>query len=75
MRKILRRQNLSVTQAKRVIGLAKLIGQIEIMVAASEVNDFNAAKWLGDWLYHPLAALGNHHPGEFMDTLQSGAYA
>lgn len=47
MRKIQRRQNLSVAQAERVIGLAKLIGQIEIMVATPEVSDFNAAQWLG----------------------------
>lgn len=88
LRKIQRRQNLSITQAERIIGLAKLIGQIEIMVAASQVNDFNAAMWLGDWLYRPLPALGNHQPKEFMDTytgqemlstllfqMQSGAYA
>lgn len=88
VRKIQLRQNLSVAQAERVIGLAKLIGQIEIMVATSEVSDFNAAQWLGDWLCHPLPALGNHQPEEYVDTLtgqeilssllsqmQSGAYA
>src|SRR5450830_397208 len=69
VRKIQRRQNLSVAQAERVIGLAKLIGQIEIMVATSEVSDFNAAQWLGDWLCHPLPALGNHQPEEYVDTL------
>ena len=88
MRKIQQRQNLSVAQAERVIGLAKLIGQIEIMVATSKMSDFNAAQWLGDWLCHPLPALGNRQPEEYVDTLtgqeilssllsqmQSGAYA
>lgn len=80
---------LSLEQGERVIGLAKLVGQVEAMVAQSgPMRDFNAAHWVNDWLDQPNPALGGRRPAELMDTVagqefvagllaqaQSGAYA
>ena len=53
-----------------------------------EIADFDAGKWLTDWMERPLPALGGSRPAEYMDTIegqemisrilammQSGAYA
>ncbi len=75
--------------SERVIGLHKLIGQVEAMVAESgDPAGFDAARWVADWLEQPNPALGNATPASFMDTvegqelassvlskMQSGAYA
>lgn len=75
--------------SERVIGLQKLIGQVEIMVGQSgDATGFDAAQWVAAWLEQPVAALGYARPAEFMDTvegqelvssllakMQSGAYA
>jgi len=67
-RKILRQQYLSIAHAERVIGLAKMIGQVEVMMNACEVKNFDVPQWLGSWLYSPHPALGDRQPEEFMDT-------
>ena len=88
-RRIKSNQALPIEQSERVIGLQKLIGQIEAMVVESgNTTEFNAARWLADWLEQPLPALNNAKPALFMDTMegiellssllaqiQSGAYA
>jgi putative toxin-antitoxin system antitoxin component (TIGR02293 family) len=80
---------LSVESSDRVIGFAKLIGQVETIVQESgNAEGFDAAHWLKEWISRPLAALGNRRPEEFMDTSdgremisqilarsQSGAYS
>ena len=80
---------LSVDSSDRVIGFAKLIGQVETIVQESgNPGGFDAAHWLKGWISRPLAALGNRRPEEFMDTSdgrdmisqvlargQSGAYS
>ncbi len=80
---------LSVDSSDRVIGFAKLIGQVETIIQESGNPDgFDAAHWLKGWISRPLAALGNRRPDEFMDTSdgremlsqilargQSGAYS
>lgn len=86
-RKILQRRYLSSAHAERIVGLAKMIGQVEVMAVVSQPEKFNAPRWLGSWLYCPHPALGNHQPEELMDTytgqemistllfqMQSGAY-
>jgi putative toxin-antitoxin system antitoxin component (TIGR02293 family) len=67
-RKILQRRCLSDAHAERIVGLAKMIGQVEIMASVSQSKKFNAPQWLGSWLYCPHPALGNHQPEELMDT-------
>jgi len=88
-RKAARNESLSPEESERVIGLAKLVGQIEAMVEESgEPAGFDAAAWLSQWLREPVPALGNLRPIDLLDTMegqalvsqvlgqmQSGAYA
>ena len=72
-----------------MLALARLIGQVEQVVAESgSPEGFNAATWTAGWLTEPVAAVGGRMPGDFLDTadgqalvaglvaqMQSGAYA
>lgn len=89
VRKIQNNELLSAEQSERVVGLERLVGQVEAMVRQSgNPEGFDAGRWVGDWLQRPLPALGGKKPAEFMDTMegqnlvarflaqsQSGAYA
>lgn len=89
VRKIQNNEVLSAEQSERVVGLERLVGQVEAMVQQSgNPEGFDAGRWVGDWLQRPLPALGGKRPAEFMDTMegqnlvarflaqsQSGAYA
>lgn len=69
-RKIRQGAMLSAAQAERVIGLEQLIGQVAAMVADSgDPMGFEAARWVGEWLEQPVAALGGATPADFMDTV------
>lgn len=82
-------KKLSTEDSERVVGMARLVGQVQAMVNESgDPNGFNAAEWVARWLEAPLAALGGQRPVELMDTtegqaivsnllarVQSGAYA
>ena len=88
-RKAARDEVLSVEESERVVGLAKLVGQLEAMVEESGAGeDFDAPTWLSRWLREPLPALKGAKPIDFLDTMegqalvsrvlaqiQSGAYA
>lgn len=70
-RKILKRELLTENQAERVIGAAKLIGQVQTMVEQSgNAAGFDAAQWFDRWLDTPLAALNNRPPSELMSTAE-----
>ena len=80
---------LSQDESERVLGIARLVGLVEQVVAESgRPEGFDAATWTAGWLAQPVAALGGKTPGGFMDTadgrelvasliaqMQSGAYA
>jgi putative toxin-antitoxin system antitoxin component (TIGR02293 family) len=80
---------LSTEESERVIGLAKLVGQLEAMVEESgDPAGFDAHAWISQWLTEPLPAFGGARPLDLIDTmegqglvasalakLQSGAYA
>lgn len=80
---------LPLAQSERVLGLAKLIGQVQHMAQKSGASDgFNAWTWFSDWVVEPLPALGGTRPFELLDTIegqsliakclnqiQTGAYA
>lgn len=80
---------LSSDESSRVLGMTRLIGQVQVMVEESgDPQGFDAGAWVGHWLDTPLPALGGRRPAELMDThegqslvsdlvarLQSGAYA
>lgn len=88
-RKIAAKDVLPPEYSERMIGLQKLIGQVEVMVAESGAPEgFNAAHWVAQWLEEPSPALGNARPADYMDTMegqemvaglllkmQTGAYA
>jgi putative toxin-antitoxin system antitoxin component (TIGR02293 family) len=80
---------LSRAESERVIGFAKLVGQLEAIIEESgDPKNFDAGAWLARWLTEPLPAFGGVRPADLMDTmegqalvssalakLQSGAYA
>lgn len=80
---------LSPDESERVLAIARLIGQVEQIVAESgNAAGFSPATWTAAWLAQPALALGGRCPGEFIDTadgralvsaliaqMQSGAYA
>lgn len=88
-RRIQARDTLPAEYSERIIGLQKLVGQVEVMVTESgDPTGFNAAHWVAEWLERPLPALNHARPADFMDTMegqalvssllakmQSGAYA
>lgn len=88
-RKASSNQRLSKEQSERAVGIARLVGQVQVMVEESgNPAGFDAAIWVADWLDRPVPALGGKQPSEFMDTvegqelvsnlllkIQSGAYA
>lgn len=82
-------QMLPIEQGERLLGMAKLVGQVEAIVTESGNPDgFNAARWVADWLEKPSPALGGVKPSAYLDTvsgqemisdllskIQTGAYA
>lgn len=75
---------------RAALGLAKLLGIAQQMVADSTspaAKNFDSAKWFGRWLERPQPALGGRKPAELIDTptgvelvakllgsIESGAY-
>lgn len=88
-RKAARNEALSIEDSERVVGLVKLVGQLEAMVEESgDPAGFDAPEWLSRWLREPLPALDGDKPINLLDTMegqalvaralaqmQSGAYA
>ena len=83
-KKVHQGQRLSPAESERVIGCARLVGQLEAMVEESGVEEsgveesgegagFNAAGWMARWLTEPLPALGGVRPVELMDTMEGQA--
>lgn len=80
---------LSPAESERVLGIARLVGQIQAIVKESgNPEGFDATGWLSRWLSEPLPALGGVRPLDLLDTMegqtlvshtlariQSGAYA
>jgi putative toxin-antitoxin system antitoxin component (TIGR02293 family) len=88
-RKITQSEQLASDESERLLGVARLIGQVEAIVADSgDPKGFDAPEWLSRWLREPLPALGGTPPMALLDTMegqamvaealariQSGAYA
>ena len=80
---------LSKDDSARLLGMARLVGQVQQMVSESgDPEGFDAAAWVAQWLESPLPALGGEKPAAFMDTadgqalvativarMQTGAYS
>lgn len=64
-------QVLSTEDGERVVGLAKLVGQIESLVEESgNPAGFDAPAWLSRWLREPLPAIGGSKPIDLLDTME-----
>ena len=88
-RKAARNEVLSPDESERVLGIAKLVGQLENMIEESgDASGFDALAWLSRWLRAPLPAFAGVRPIDQLDTMegqalvsqalaqiQSGAYA
>ncbi|MBY0612328.1 MAG: DUF2384 domain-containing protein [Beijerinckiaceae bacterium] len=88
-RKVKHHDRLSPDESERLLGVAKLMGQLEAMISESgESEGFDASGWMANWLRQPLGSLGGKAPFSFLDTMegqtlvatalaqiQSGAYA
>ena len=89
-RKIAARGQLSEPESEKIVGLSRLIGQVDDMVrsAGQAPADFDAARWFAAWMAEPIAALGGACPQELLDTadgrealaqlllqMQAGTYA
>lgn len=65
-------KTLSMDESSKVLGMARLVGQVQAMVEESgqvgEPRDFDAAQWVARWLERPLPALGGQKPAGLMDT-------
>lgn len=88
-RKAANSARLSREETSRLVGMARIIGQVQAMVDESGgPEDFDAGPWVARWMESPIPALGGSKPSEYMDTaegqavvsqllsqMQSGAYA
>lgn len=62
------RADLSVAERERRVGLAKLIGQVELIVKESgELDGFDSTEWFNGWITRPALALGGCKPAELLD--------
>lgn len=67
-------QTLSPSESERLIGMARLVGQVGAMVEeCGDAQGFDAATWMSRWLSEPVPALGGARPIELMDTMEGQA--
>jgi len=75
-RKVKAGERLSQAESERVIGFARLVGQVEAMMEDAGVEDaggaadFDAQEWLAQWLTTPVPALGGARPIDLMGTME-----
>ena len=70
-RKLLKRSLLSPDESERLMGLQRLIGQVETVVRdCGDGSPFEAGRWLAYWLQRPNRALGGELPASVMDTAE-----
>ena len=89
-RKIARRDALSQSESEKMVGVERLIGQVDAMVreGGAAPDDFDAARWFARWMADPVPALGGLAPQDLLDTadgreavstllyqMRAGAYA
>ena len=58
-------------ESERILGVGRLVGQVQAMVEESgDPKGFDARAWLTRWLSEPLAALGGLCPRDLLDTIE-----
>lgn len=89
-KKVAAKEPIAGTGGQAALGLAKLLAIAQNIVensTAPEAEDFDAAKWLGQWIERPQPALGGRKPADLIATptglemvtrvlgaIESGAY-
>lgn len=65
------RGRLPPAESERVLGVGRLLGQVEAIVRESGNPDgFDASAWLTRWLREPLPALAGARPLDMLDTIE-----
>lgn len=71
-RKASKQQTMSPEESEKIVGMAKLVGQVQTMLEQSGdpelMKNFDAPKWLARWIEEPIPALGDKRPADYMDT-------
>lgn len=68
-RKLNHKLRLSPDESERLMGLQRLIGEVEAVVRdCGDGQRFAAGRWLASWLQRPNQALGGATPADFLDT-------
>lgn len=68
-RKAKAKMPLGTPESERILGMMRLIGQVEQMVSESgDPDGFEASRWIANWLERPLPALGGKAPASYMST-------
>lgn len=61
-------------ESERILGVARLVGQMESMAQGmEEVEGFDARAWTSRWLREPVPALGGATPLDYMGTMEGQA--
>lgn len=61
-------------ESERVLGVARLVGQVQAIIDDSgRPEGFDAAAWVSRWLGEPLPALGGARPLDLLDTMEGQA--
>ena len=70
-RKLNQKLRLSPDESERLMGLQRLIGEVEAVVRdCGDGQGFAAGRWLASWLQRPNQALGGATPAAFLDTAE-----
>ena len=65
---------MSPAESERVIGMVRLVGQVEAMIQESDdPAGFDATSWMSRWLQEPLPSLAGARPIELMDIMEGQA--
>ena len=70
-KKVKARGTLSAAESERVLGFARLVGQVEAMIGeGTNALNFDTRAWLSRWLTEPLPALDQGRPIDLMNTIE-----
>jgi putative toxin-antitoxin system antitoxin component (TIGR02293 family) len=70
-RKLNQKLRLSPDESERLMGLQRLIGEVEAVVRdCGDGQGFAAGRWLASWLQRPNQALGGSTPASYLDTAE-----
>lgn len=75
-KKVKARAKFSAGDSERIVGFARLVGQVEMMAENAGAKDagsaasFDAKEWLARWLDEPLPALGGVKPLVYLKTVE-----